>query len=238
MPGAKDPKRRRHPAGVVPYNPGLYELIQGKKQWQHDPKDPKLPPDFRSWHQRGFLPHRDEPGLIQFVTFRLADSFPNPLRSEWEALLKIEDDRQRLRKLEQYLDQGRGECYLRRPDLAALVENAVRFFHGTRYDLLAWVVMPNHTHVLFEQRNVPMSRIVSSWKSYTAKEANRILQRSGQFWAEDYWDTYMRDEQHKLRTRRYIETNPVKAHLVREPSQWPWSSARFRDEFGRLELSM
>jgi hypothetical protein len=53
---------------------------------------------------------------------------------------------------------------------------------------------------------------------------------------EDYWDTFMRDSEHELRTRQYIETNPVKAFLAREAKDWPWSSARLRDEHGRLTL--
>ena len=48
-----------------------------------------------------------------------------------------------------------------------------------------------------------------------------MLGRTGQFWDEDYWDTYMRDEAQERRTRRYIENNPVKACLVREPDEWP-----------------
>ncbi len=237
MPRSDENARRRRPRGVVPYNPGLQELVEGKEQWQHEPGEKPLPEGFAGWHQRGYLPHHDEPGLVQFVTFRLADAFPVELRSEWEALLKIEDNSARLRQLESYLDQGRGACHLKRPDVAGLVEGALRFFSGTRYDLQAWVVMPNHVHVLFTQREEPLGRVVGSWKSYTAKEANKLLQRAGQFWDEDYWDTYMRDEAHEQRTRRYIEGNPVKARLALEPARWAWSSARYRDEFGRLTLS-
>ena len=89
---------------------------------------------FRGWHEAGRLPHRDESGLVQFVTFHLADSFPESLRSEWEHLWSIEDDRQRRIELEADLDKGRGECHLRRPQIAVLVENAIRLFHDTRYE--------------------------------------------------------------------------------------------------------
>ena len=232
----EDSKPSRRSRGVVPYNPGLQELVAGKNQWQDHPDAPQASPEFKLWNQRGYLPHRDAPGLTQFVTFRLADGFPVELRSEWEALMKLEDNRHRLRQLEEYLDKGRGQCHLQRPELAGLVEGALRFFHGTRYELQAWVVMPNHVHVLFTQKGEPLGKVLGSWKSYTAKEANRILGRTGQFWDEDYWDTFMRDEAHATRTRRYIENNPVKARLVREPGQWPWSSARFRDEYARLKL--
>jgi putative transposase len=210
--------------------------VLGKTQSQKDPSEARPPAAFRLWHQRGYLPHRDESGLRQFVTFRLADAFPGALRSEWTALFKIEENRRRLRRLEEYLDLGRGEGHLRLPELARLVENALRYFHGSRYRLGAWVIMPNHVHVLFTPTLEAMSKIVQGWKSYTAKQANRMLHRSGPFWEEDYWDTYMRNEEHEARTCRYIEQNPLKANLAREPDQWPWSSARFRDEYGRLRL--
>jgi len=63
-----------------------------------------------------------------------------------------------------------------------------------------------------------------------------LLARTGPFWAEDYFDIYMRDSEHERKTVRYIESNPAKAKLVLDASQWPWSSARFRDEFGGLSL--
>jgi REP element-mobilizing transposase RayT len=96
--------------------------------------------------------------------------------------------------------------------------------------------MPNHIHVLFRVQNVPMSRLVEAWKSHTAKEANKVLRRNGQFWQQDYWDTFIRDEEHELKTRRYIENNPTKAKLVAFRKHWAWSSARFRDSYERLCL--
>jgi len=94
--------------------------------------------------------------------------------------------------------------------------------------------MPNHLHFLIKVGEVPLSKIVRELKRYTAREANKILQSKGEFWFADYFDTYMRDAEHELKTCRYIENNPVKALLVREPAEWLWSSARFRDKYGRL----
>jgi putative transposase len=219
-----------------PHNPGLRELVAGKRRWSSPPKREDAKLGFRGWHERGYLPHRDEPGLTQFVTFHLADSFPTALRSEWQALLKVEDDRERRRRLEAYLDQSRGECHLRRPEVAKLVEDALRFHHGIWYDLLAWAIMPNHVHFLIKAGETSLGKIVKELKRYTARQANTILHREGAFWDEDYFDTYMRDADHELKTRRYIENNPVKALLVREPKEWLWSSARFRDERGVLRL--
>ena len=191
---------------------------------------------FRGWHERGYLPHRDEPGLTQFVAFHLADSFPSALRSEWAALFEIEDDCECRRQLESYLNRGRGECHLRHPEIAKLVEDAFRFHHAQWYDLLAWVVMPNHVHFLIKVGATLLGTIVKELKRYTAREANKLLSRRGEFWMEDYFDTYMRDAEHELTTRRYIEDHPVKAQMVREPKKWPWSSGRFRDLNGGLHL--
>ena len=219
-----------------PRNPGLRELISGKRRWSSPPKREDALLGFRGWHERGYLPHRDEPGLVQFVTFQLADSFPQHLRSEWEALLQLEDDRERRKQLEAYLDKGRGECHLRDARIGNLVAGAIRFYHGKRYELRAWVVMPNHVHALFKVGDVPLGTIVGDLKEYTAREANKLLGRRGKFWADDSFDIFMRDSAHELRTRRYIEINPVKAFLVREAKEWPWSSARFRDTNGVLHL--
>jgi len=226
------PKRSPSP----PYNPGVRDLVAGKRAGAGTLSQEDIERGFLGWHENGYLPHRDEPGLIQFVTFRLADAFPAELRSEWEALLKIEDDRKRRIELEAYLDRGRGECHLQRGDLAALVEGSLRFRHGVQYDLRAWVMMPNHVHLLFQVQDVPMWQLLDAWKGYTAKEANKILGRQGRFWQEGYWDTYMRNEAHETKARRYIENNPVKAKLAASPKDWPWSSARFRDEYERLCL--
>ena len=212
----------------------MRDLVQGKREWSSPISQEDVERGFLGWHENGYLPHRDEPGLVQFVTFRLEDSFPTALRSEWEALKQIEDERERRKELDAYLDKGRGACLLRHADLAAMVEGALRFFHGQRYDLRAWVVMPNHVHTLFKVDATPMSQIVESWKKFTCNRANELLGRSGSLWAEDYWDTFMRDAAHELKARRYIENNPAKAFLVRDPKAWPWSSARFRDEHGVL----
>ena len=226
---------KRRPPGP-PHNPDLREMVAGMRRWSSSPRQEESRQGYRGWNERGYLPHRDEPGLIQFVTFRLADCFPEASRSEWEHLWKIENDQERRAELESYLDRGRGECHLSRPGIAELVENAVRYFHGDRYDLRAWAVMPNHVHALFKVQSAPMAEILQSWKKYTANKANRLLKCRGAFWQADYWDTYMRDSDHELKTRNYIEANPAKAALVVDPRSWPWSSARFRDEFGVLRI--
>jgi REP element-mobilizing transposase RayT len=87
--------------------------------------------------------------------------------------------------------------------------------------------MPNHVHVVVEPMDGhTLSTIAKSWKSITSRQANARLDRTGPFWGADYFDRYMRNEDHVVRTIEYVENNPVKAGLVKEAADWPWSSAR------------
>ena len=125
---------------------------------------------------------------------------------------------------------------MERPEAARLVEDSFRFRHGQDYELRAWVIMPNHVHLLFKVLNVPMSQLLVAWKGFTAKQANKVLGRRGKFWQDGYWDTFMRDTEHERRTQEYIEANPVKAGLVASRKEWLWGSARVRDGYERLCL--
>jgi|SRR5205809_1765840 len=107
---------------------------------------------------------------------------------------------------------------------------------AARYELRAWVIMPNHVHVLFKVGTASMSETVGAWKKHTGRLANKLLGNQGAFWAEDYFDTYMRDAERERKTVCYLENNPTKAKLVLDPKAWPWSSARFGDQFGVLRL--
>jgi putative transposase len=123
------------------------------------------------------------------------------------------------------IDGGLGSCVLRAPVIAAVVQDALHHFDGARYRLIAWVIMPNHVHVLVEQiEGYPLGDIIHAWKSFTAKQANKQLARSGAFWAPDYFDRYIRDQAHYDVAVYYIHRNPVKAGLVARAEQWQWSS--------------
>ncbi|MCZ7669209.1 MAG: transposase [Chloroflexi bacterium] len=136
-------------------------------------------------------------------------------------------DLEKRQRLETYMDAGYGECFLRDPRIGSLVENAFIYFDKVRYRLLAWVIMPNHVHVLIETMlGFPLDEIIQSWKSFTAHQANDLLGRSGQFWFPDYFDRYIRNERHYDNVVRYIHENPVKAGLVSKAMDWPFSSAK------------
>ena len=188
----------------------------------------------KSWHSRGYLPHLDQPEIIQAVTFRLADSIPADVIAAWKSELALtgaeeaSDPRcvELRERIERYTEEGHGACWLRDGRVADEVEKALLHFDGVRYRLLAWVIMPNHVHALVETMpGFPLDGVIQSWKSFTAKQVNKILDRSGQFWMPDYFDRYIRNEKHLATVVDYIEQNPVKAGLVDSASEWRWSSA-------------
>ncbi len=192
----------------------------------------------RGWYSRGYLPHCDTAGLIQHVTFHLADSLPAKalarIGEEVRNIPPVQRALIRRRRLEALLDKGLGSCLLRRPDCARIVEASLLFGDGERYRLMAWTIMPNHVHVLMEQKSGwPLGKVVQSWKRHTARRIRCLEMEQGMtcsesLWQRDYWDRYMRDDRHLAATLRYIEQNPVAAGLVKEASQWPWGSARRR----------
>ena len=171
------------------------------------------PAAHRGWHERGYLPHWDVGAVVQAITYRLADSLPK----------HVELDRRRCQSL---LDQGRGSCILLRPDLARVVIESWHHFNGSRYRLHAWVVMPNHVHLVATILDGhPLSRIVPSWKSYTAHRLRVVTGATGRIWHPDYWDRVIRDEAHFVAAVEYVEASPVTAGLVPQPCAWPFSSA-------------
>jgi len=166
----------------------------------------------KGWHHRGYLPHYDGYGISQHVVFRLFDSIPS---NESEG-----DD---------VLDRHLGAAFMRDPHCARTVAIALLHGDGERYALQAWCVMPNHVHALVATNaEAELGQIVHAWKRWTTQRLNELLGRTGQVWARDYFDRYVRDDTHFETTKAYIENNPVVAGLCDAPEAWPFSSAGWR----------
>ena len=189
------------------------------------------------------LPHWTRDGGWYSVTFRLWDSVPLHIAESWRFeranIIKTAEQMQRplseleerrldhlySEKIEKYLDAGHGCCFLKDGRVAEIVKNALFHFDGTRYSIAAWCVMPNHVHVVvkpFAGRKttagtaVPLSeldQILHSWKSFAAKEANKLLKRSGQFWQTETYDHLIRNDADFRHAVRYILENPIKPGL-------------------------
>ncbi len=177
----------------------------------------------QEWHTRQ-LPHRSKDGLIQSITFRLADSLPQTVLKNIETELKFltndERDIEKRKKYEYWLDKGYGCCALENKELAQVVQDALFHHNGDKYNLLAWCIMPNHVHILIKT-NSDLAGIVQSWKSFTGKWAIQNNKRlnlgidddAKQFWMPEYWDRFIRDEEHFNNAVKYILNNPAKANL-------------------------
>jgi REP element-mobilizing transposase RayT len=118
-----------------------------------------------------------------------------------------------------------GPKWLSEPRIAkAVIKNFLEGERRGRYDLGAWVVMPNHVHVIILP-HVDLAKIVTGIKAHSARDANCLLGRSGKpFWARDYFDRWIRSSYEEARITNYIEQNPVKAGLCSDPEAFPWCS--------------
>ncbi len=188
------------------------------------------------WHSRGYLPHFESSEVMQHVTFHLADSLPKAVLQRMDVELRLLPAEKRevehRKRLEDWIDAGHGCCVLRHVSTAQMVQNTLLSCDGQRYRMLAWVVMPNHVHALLEpMHGWTIAKIVASWKKFTARkicDGWRECQAAGPgapVWRREYWDRYIRDERHFLRTVEYIHLNPVKAGLAERTENWRWSSA-------------
>jgi REP-associated tyrosine transposase len=132
-------------------------------------------------------------------------------------------------RVDKYLDAGHGTCHLRNSGAADLIATAIQFFAGQRYELHAWVVMPNHAHVVvLPMPSHSLSDILHSWKSFTSHEINKLLPRKEvPFWQPESYEHLVRDDEDLHRCCHYVLMNPVNAKLCAHPSEWKWSSGYF-----------
>ncbi|MGH2352929.1 MAG: REP-associated tyrosine transposase [Chloroflexota bacterium] len=184
--------------------------------------------DSAGWPSYKRLPHFDYPGLIQMISFRLADALPASKLRALQLEAEARKDIRAWERIEGILNTGYGNCSLQDGRIARTVEDTLLRFDSERYYLLAWVILPNHVHVLIESiAGRSLAQLVHSWKSFTAKVANKTLGRSGDFWQRNYFDRFIRDQRHFDSAVSYIHDNPVRARLVQRATDWLYSSARF-----------
>ncbi len=161
-------------------------------------------------------------GAACFVTFRLADSLPAAVL---ESLAELPED-QRARRVELQLDQGAGACHLARPELAAVVVEALQQQAENRYTLHEYAVMPNHVHLLLTPLGEHgLSEILHGLMSWTAQRINALLGRSEALWQPESFERRVRDGDELIALASYIRRNPVKARLCAAEQDFRWSSA-------------
>ena len=170
------------------------------------------------------LPHFHAVGHPVFLTWSLHGSLPRG-----RSFPATTTDGKAFLVMDQLLDNAReGPLHLQMPEIAATVVDAFRYSEAIlgQCEIHSYVVMANHVHLLTTP-HVQISKLTQSLKRFTAKEANRILNRTGQpFWQVESYDRLVRDRTEFQRIAAYIEMNPVRAGIVEAPEEFRWSSAR------------
>ncbi len=181
------------------------------------------------WRDRGRLPHANFPGLLQAITFRLADSLPREVVERIAADIKRlpadQHDPKHLvakrKHIQEWLDRGRGSCVLRTTAVRDELAPCLRIGDGVTYALHASCIMPNHVHAVLRTTTQSLGDVVKAWKGISSRRINLILSRSGTLWYREYYDRYLRDQEHTLRALRYVIANPVQAGLTDDWTHWP-----------------
>jgi len=169
----------------------------------------RLPPAWRD----------DESEL--FLTWRLEGSVPEGSAGRYATAGEAFAELDRVLNAAEAGPQWLGNTAIARECVLALKYNEAEM---RMFDLVAWVVMPNHLHLLIHTNAPPA--VIARTKDRIAKRANQILRRSGQpFWADRAFERTVKTEAERRRIISYIERDPARAGLVEKPEDWPWSSA-------------
>ena len=180
---------------------------------------------------RGALPHWEVVDGRYFVTLRLANSLPKHVVDELGAELKasskedyLEKSRLYFAKIEQWLDKNQGVMFLEKPEISQVIVNAVRYYQDRGYwNVFKGVCMPNHVHLFFECGSHSLTRVMRGFKRYTARECNKMLERSGKsFWQKEWFDHWSRSSDEDEKIKSYICANPQRAGLIGNNEKWDW----------------
>lgn len=203
---------------------------------------------YREFYRRN-LPHVQPSGRIFIVNFRLAGSLPQfvleQLKADAEQLertlrtisdpserfhLKDQEQRRLFSKWDDALHKSQaGPFWLKDDRIAQIVADCMRYHDGNWFELLAYCIMPNHTHIvlkpfeLSEATDYSLTKITYNIKRNSAKQANAALGRTGQFWQHESYDHFIRDDAELERVLQYVVNNPVKAGLVSDWRTWKWT---------------
>lgn len=201
------------------------------------------------------LPHWHPAGKSVFLTWRLHGSLPQTVinqmrmtrqrlreqreRNEGGSNERLREYKKLFARVDAILDRAtNGPLWLKIKEIASLVQDALLKRYAHLYTLWAYVVMANHVHVFLKPKpDATIEQLTKYVKGSTARQANLLLERTGQkFWQDESFDHWCREKEEFLRIVKYIENNPVKAGLVKEAEDWPWSSAAERKRRGWSEF--
>lgn len=117
---------------------------------------------------------------------------------------------------------------LNKPELLEIIIEALTFWDGSRIENYAWCIMPNHIHWVIKVKEtdnegniIYLQDIMQSVKRHTANKINKAIERNGNFWQKESFDTTIRDDKHLMNAIAYTLNNPVVAGYVKDWKDWP-----------------
>ena len=138
----------------------------------------------------------------QFVTFRTKDSIDEYIRKLYGS-----NDSEKLKqyKIDSYLDKSENGAFLN-GQVVLDIQKYFKSYDKKMYDLEALIIMPNHIHILFKQKD-ELKNIMKILKGGSSRIVNTLLDTKGKVWASDYFDKLIRDEEHFSLVYEYIKYN-------------------------------
>ncbi|MEM6319484.1 MAG: transposase [Bacteroidota bacterium] len=193
------------------------------------------------------LPHWQAPDGIYTIIFRLKGSLPKAiierLRDERafhkKSLLKRglskEETAVKLRKMQRLyygkfdtlLDNtSTGPHFLKVPQIAQIVADAIMHFDGKRYQVIDYCIMSNHVHLTFCQLTKELGDILGSIKKFSSRQINLLQDCVGrQVWMQESYDHLIRDWDDLAFYHTYNINNPVSAGIVMHWTDYPFTYA-------------
>ncbi len=114
------------------------------------------------------------------------------------------------------------------PDLD-IIRSLLLSGHQIEYLLYVACIMPDHVHAIVQPIEIPrgnwksISQIMKRWKGASAIRINKLHHRSGRIWQTDSYDHIIRNQQDFDETWNYIVMNPVKAGIVSQIEEYPFT---------------
>ncbi len=179
---------------------------------------------------RRHLPHLHFNEGIYFITARLYD--PILFRSLKEkkvtniSKLTTDEFQNHFKDYDESMHRGKATIfYLKDPEIARILQNEIHSLDGKEYELIAYTIMPNHFHIVFNllKNNSGISKITKQIKGRSSYLINKILNRRGKLWQDESYDRWVRDDRELYFVIKYILENPVKAGFVKNWYEWQFT---------------
>jgi REP element-mobilizing transposase RayT len=165
---------------------------------------------------RKTLHHYTEIESYQFITFRTQDSI-DPYLHKISKMINLTTSERQM-KIDCYCDQSDNGCYLN-DEVINILMTHLKLLDPDFYQLIAFSIMPNHVHLLIQQKQA-LATIMQKIKGAMAFKINKLLSRKGHFWEKSYFDKTIRDGNHFNIVYKYIENNAIKAGLADKDSRF------------------